>query len=98
MSTQENVPLDPLDGWHDARTEQHNIGHMGKLLRLLANELRGLDAASGPADWQDVGERVQYVAERIAVHVDGLNKALDAVEAASWQAEGLVSDMRAGAQ
>lgn len=60
--------------------QRYRLGHLSALLRLLADEIGEPHAERTDLEWQDLGLRVEYVADLLAEHVDDLERALETLE------------------
>lgn len=66
--------------FHEAMEQRFRLGHLANLLKSLGDEIGTLPAERVSLDCQDLGLRVEYVADLLAEHADTLGEALDTME------------------
>ena len=66
----------------EASRQRFNLGHLGKLLLSLGEEIGEPHAERTDLEWQDLGLRVEYLANQLGAHVEALDEALDVIEEA----------------
>jgi hypothetical protein len=72
-----------LAGAIESASEQRfNLGHLGRLLLSLGDEIGTPHSGRTDLEWQDLGLRVEYLAKVLLDHVDALDEALEVIEEA----------------
>lgn len=65
--------------FHEAMQQRFRLGHLANLLKSLGDEIEALPVERFALEGQDLGLRVEYVADLLAEHADTLGKALEAM-------------------
>jgi hypothetical protein len=69
-------------GMDGANQEKHNFGHAIALLALLGDEISAPESGRTDIEWQELGNRVEYVVGQLERHVLDLGKSLDTIDEA----------------
>jgi len=64
----------------EASRQRFNLGHLAKLLLSLGGEIGKPHADRDSLEWQDLGLRVEYLANQLQDHVEALDEAIDVID------------------